>query len=172
MVGSMVDGCEHDFATLAVQILPDHMRRLEKAMRNPMSMADFASPGVGVRSLLKRHGHEEDFSGCYVFVGEHPIYVGISRKVFAWLRQHVMGRSHLGASLAYRMARDEAPHGQTRSAAMDAPMFAALFKAKRASLRALGVSTISITNPVELYVFEVYAALALGTSKWNTFRTH
>jgi hypothetical protein len=34
------------------------------------------------------------------------------------------------------------------------------------------VATIPIENPVELYLFEVYAALALGTSRWNTFRTH
>ena len=31
---------------------------------------------------------------------------------------------------------------------------------------------VDIENPLELYVFEAYAAMALGTFEWNTFRTH
>ena len=31
---------------------------------------------------------------------------------------------------------------------------------------------IEIDNPVELYLFEVYAALELRTALHNTFRTH
>jgi len=36
----------------------------------------------------------------------------------------------------------------------------------------LRAAVVVIANPVELHLFEVYAALALGTSTWNTFRTH
>jgi hypothetical protein len=172
ILDSMVDDCEHDFETLAARVLPEHMQRLKTAMGDPMPMAGFASPGVGVRSLLKQYGHENDFSGCYVLVDEHAIYVGISRKVFTRLRQHVTGGTHFDASLAYRMAEKESPHGKTRSAAMESPAFRAVFEAKRASIRALRAAAITMANPVELYLFEVYAALTFRTSKWNTFRTH
>jgi hypothetical protein len=167
-----IDGCTHDLATLFGEVLPDHMRRLEAAMKAPMPMGVFAVAGVGVRSLLKKRGHADDFSGCYVLIDTAPIYVGISRGVFARLRQHVTGRTHFDASLAYRMAEAEAPHKKTRSAAMDDDAFGKLFETKRSYLRTLSVAAIAIENPVELYLFEVYAALALATSKWNTFRTH
>jgi hypothetical protein len=34
------------------------------------------------------------------------------------------------------------------------------------------VAAIEIENPVELHLFEVYAALELRTALHNTFRTH
>jgi hypothetical protein len=34
------------------------------------------------------------------------------------------------------------------------------------------VAAVKIENPVELYVFEAYVAMKLGTSRWNTFKTH
>lgn len=168
----LIDGCSHDFVALAGSILPGHMKRLQDEMRAPMAMADFAVPREGVRTLLRRHDHPEDFSGCYVLVDDRPIYVGISRTVYSRLRQHVTGRTHFDASLAYRMAQNESPHGKTRSAAMEDPDFADKFRAKRAYLSKLRVATVRIENPVELYVFEVYAAMTLGTAKWNSFRTH
>jgi hypothetical protein len=167
-----IDGCQHDFATLATKVLPARMKKLEAAMTKPLSMGDFSKRGVGVRSLLAKHGLGEDFSGCYVLIDAQPIYVGISRRVFARLRQHVTGRSHFDASLAYRMAEEEAPHKLTRDEAMSDPTFMKLFESKREFLRTLAVASIAIGCPVELCLFEVYAALALDTSKWNTFRTH
>jgi hypothetical protein len=92
--------------------------------------------------------------------------------VYSRLRQHVFGRTHFDASLAYRMAQHDAPHTNTRSGAMNDLAFAKVFEAKIAYLRGLRVATVRIEDPVELYLFEVYAALELGTSKWNTFRTH
>lgn len=166
-----IDGCHHDFAALAGSILPDHMKRLQEAMHAPKAMADFGVPREGVRTLLRRHDHPADFSGCYVLVDDHPIYVGISRTVYGRLRQHVTGRTHFDASLAYRMAEAELPHSKTRNEAMEDPIFAQKFKAKRDYIRSLTVATVRIENPVELYVFEVYAAMTLDT-KWNSFRTH
>jgi hypothetical protein len=34
------------------------------------------------------------------------------------------------------------------------------------------VAAVKIENPVELYVFEACVAMKLGTSRWNTFKTH
>ena len=36
----------------------------------------------------------------------------------------------------------------------------------------MSVAFIEIENPLELYVFEAFAAMTLGTHEWNTFRTH
>ena len=167
-----IDDCPHDFATLAGKMLPEKMEKLEAAMKSGLSMAEFSKPGEGVASILSKHGLTKDFSGCYVLVDPQPIYVGISRGVFARLRQHVTGRTHFDASLAYRMAKEDAPHKHTRDAAMGDVTFKKLFESKRDFLRKLKVATVTIDCPVELHLFEVYAALALKTSKWNTFRTH
>jgi hypothetical protein len=34
------------------------------------------------------------------------------------------------------------------------------------------VACVVIRNPLELYIFEAYAAMALDTARWNTFETH
>jgi hypothetical protein len=161
-----------DFKTLAARVLPARMRSLQRSMMKTMRMADFAVSGNGVRTLLNAHGHAADFSGCYVLIARRPIYVGISRRVFARLRQHVTGTTHFDASLAYRMAAHTKPHQLSRGDAMKDRTFFKVFEVKRAYLRRLRVATLAIEDPVELYLFEVYAALTLGTTKWNTFRTH
>lgn len=169
----LIDDCPHDFATLTNRIIPEHFRRLRAQIERPLLMADFAVEGSGVRSLLLKHGHTSDFSGCYVLIDQgRPIYVGISRTVFARLRQHVMGKSHFDASLAYRIATQRAPHSMTRGQAMQDQGFQTAFANAKSYLRSLQVATIDISNPVELYVFEVCAAMELQTSTWNTFRTH
>jgi hypothetical protein len=167
-----IDGCLHDFPTLTAMVLPARMKVLEVAMTAPLPMSAFSTAGVGVRSLVKQHGHEKDFSGCYVLIDKEPIYVGISRTVFARLRQHVTGTTHSDGSLAYLMAKKDAPHEKTRAKAMKEPAFAKIFAEKRAYLRTLGVATVAIENPVELHIFEVYAALTFRTATWNSFRTH
>jgi hypothetical protein len=83
-----------------------------------------------------------------------------------------MGDSHFNASLAYLMASEERRHGMTRKDAMENPDFAQHFVAKRTYLRGLRVATVAISNPIELCVFEVYAAMMFRTARWNTFRTH
>ena len=50
--------------------------------------------------------------------------------------------------------------------------FCAGFEERRVYLRFLYAGTVAIENPLELYVFEAYAAMALKTADWNTFRTH
>ena len=115
-----------------------------------------------------------DFSGCYVLLdGKTAVYVGISRKVLHRLRQHMLGKDHFAASLAYAMAKKghTLPLG-TRKKSMQDVNFADAFKASQEYLRGLLVAAVAIENPLELYVFEAYAAMELGTAEWNTFRTH
>jgi len=168
-----IDGCQHSFAELAADVLPSYMAELRRRIANPVPLSEFAVEGVGIRGLLGRLGLGSDFSGCYVLLeADRAIYVGISRAVLQRLRQHVRGTTHFDASLAYRIATSRQPHNRTRSAAMADAAFQAGFRQTQAHLRSLQVAFLEIANPLELYLFEAYAAMELDTCEWNTFETH
>lgn len=59
-----------------------------------------------------------------------------------------------------------------RAKAMADQRFQAAFNKAQARLCQFNVAYVEIENPLELYVFEAVAAMALGTHEWNTFRTH
>lgn len=168
-----IDNCRHSFADLAATVLPQYMDELRARMKDPQQMLGFAEDRVGVSTLLKRMHREDDFSGCYVLIDRGtPIYVGISRGVISRLRQHVRGQTHFDASLAYRIACVRHEHNLTRAAAMDLDEFRVQFQLSQEYLRSLQVAFVEIENPLELYVFEAFAALELDTGEWNTFATH
>jgi hypothetical protein len=146
-------------------------------MKDPRQMEVFAKPRVGVKNLLCEFGLPQDFSGCYVLIENgSPIYVGISRGVIGRLRQHVYGKTHFDASLAFRIAIQRHPDqtiaNLTRSEAMDDPLFGTSFAEAQTYLRSLQVVAVAIENPLELYVFEPYCAIELDTHQWNSFETH
>ncbi len=142
-------------------------------MAKPYKMTLFGTKGIGPRSILDHLGLNHDFTGCYLLIESiKPIYVGISRSVVQRLIQHVKGRTHSDASLAYRIASENRLHELQREAAMKDPVFRDEFNKAKDYLKSLNVAFIEIQNDVELYLFEVYCALELKTSKWNTFRTH
>ncbi|MGX4642975.1 hypothetical protein [Massilia sp. SYSU DXS3249] len=153
------------------------MTSMYAAKANPLDMSLFARPRVGTGRLLKELHFRQDFSGCYVLIDAGtPIYVGISRKVIGRLRQHVFGKTHFDASLAFRIAMarhpDRAIARVTREKAMQDPLFGTSFAEAQAYLCSLQVAFIAIENPLELYVFEAYCALELDTQQWNSFETH
>jgi len=168
-----IDGCQHSFGELAANVLPKYMAELRRRMAAPVALLVFATEGVGVSALSSRLGVRRDFSGCYVLIDAgRPVYVGISRSVLQRLRQHVRGRSHFDASLAYRIAVSRQPHNQTRSAAMADVAFQDGFREAQSYLKGLQVAFLEIDNPLELYLFEAFAAMELDTCDWNTFETH
>lgn len=168
-----VDGCSFSFAEVATEVLPAHMAELRCAIAAPRPMLDFAQKGIGVRKLLRGIGRDSDFPGCYVMLDAgRPFYVGISRKVFTRLRQHVLADTHNSATLAYRMATVWTGHSMRRSEAMVDPDFKREFDRARKKIRSLDVAYVEIDNPLVLHVFEAYAVLELGTGEWNTFGTH
>jgi hypothetical protein len=59
-----------------------------------------------------------------------------------------------------------------RDQAMRDERFRAVFLAARGRLCGMAVAFVEVENDLELYLFEVYAAMRLGTGTWNTFRTH
>jgi hypothetical protein len=169
--------CPHTFEELAKTVLPAHMQRMESALAAPREMKAFSIPGIGAKSLLKKFDLAHDFSGCYVLIDNGvPIYVGISRSVISRLRQHVFGKTHFDASLAFRIAMAKHPDRTisklTRAKAMDDPLFGTSFAEAQSYLKTLHVAAIAIENALELYVFEPYCALALDTHQWNSFETH
>ncbi len=168
-----IDECPFTFRQLATDRLPNDMARMREAMAKAHPMAKFARRGGGSRTILGELGRERDFVGCYVLMDKgKPVYVGISRTVIQRLLQHVKGRTHYDASLAYRIACKKHPHSASRSDAMEDPSFAEAFEQAKAYLGALSVAFIPIEDDVELHLFEVYCAMELDTSEWNSFRTH
>ena len=168
-----IDDCPHTFQALARDVLPAHMVRMREAIASPISMQDFGTKGIGPATILNRLQRDSDFSGCYVLLGgEEPIYVGISRKIVQRLLNHTRGRDYYTATLAYRMAKVEHPNAQTAKEAMKDAAFVALFESKKAHIASLNVAFIEIDDPIEMCLFEVYCAMELDTSRWNSFRTH
>lgn len=149
------------------------MEQLRSAMEKPVPASLFTVPGNGPASIARSLGRESDFSGCYVFIENgKPIYVGISRRVLARLRQHFTGKTHFDASLVYAMAQRRRQTQGKRSEVMNIPEFREVFAAMQGNLRLVQVSFVQIENPLELYLFEAFAAIELSTHEWNTFRTH
>jgi hypothetical protein len=168
-----IDDCKHTFAELTTTVLPAHMRRMRDAIERPVQAAIFAQIKQGPRAIARQLHRPGDFAGCYVFM-EHarPIYTGISRKVLSRIRQHLCGKTHFDASLAYRMAKRKMPTRLNRGEAMQDPAFRKVFYECQAHLRGLRVAFIAIDNDLEIYLFEAFCAMELDTWEWNTFRTH
>ncbi|MGE5114537.1 MAG: GIY-YIG nuclease family protein [Acidobacteriaceae bacterium] len=168
-----IDDCTHTFASMATTVLPAYMDEMRAAMSNARPSSLFCQSGLGLKGLLSKLGRTEDFSGCYVLLHDRqPFYVGISRSVIQRLRQHLTGKTHYDASLAYMMAKGEAQHSMKRSEAMADDNFRRAFDEAQQLLRNCKLAFIEISNPLELYLFEAYCAMELDTCKWNTFRTH
>lgn len=169
-----IDDCRYSFFELATVQLPAHMNRMNDACRHPIPMEVFASGGVKkcLECLEDELRKDRDFSGCYVLIEDKPIYVGISRKVISRLTQHVKGKSHFDASLAYRIACHHCKHEISRQEAMNDAKFMREFNRAKESLRKMSAAVIRIDCPVELYGFELYCSLELDTGQWHTFRTH
>ena len=168
-----IDRCKYSFQQLSCEVLPAHMRLMRKAMRNPVALTQFAAKGAGPVAFLQHIGQKEDFPGCYVLIyRSRPVYIGISRGVAARVFQHIKGRTHYDASLAFRMARDEYDPGGQRRHLIQNRKFREVFDRKQKYLSRCLIAAIRIDNALERYLFEAYCAMKLNTSKWNTFETH
>lgn len=174
LINSMlIDGCPHSFADLTTTVLPKHLITLRTALAKPHAASRFSKAGEGPVSIARALGIDSDFSGCYVLMDNGTlIYVGISRQVLARLRQHLTGKTHFDASLAYAMAQRKCPTPGKRGDAMTQTSFQQAFADVKTHLSSLHVAFVQIESPLELYVFEAYAAMELATHEWNTFRTH
>lgn len=168
-----IDNCTHSFENLADSVLPDHFKKLEAAIQSPIAAETLVGFKSVNKELLSHLKLESDFPGCYIFIeGEKPFYVGISRGVINRIVQHLNSDTHYSASLVYRMASKDYQPKMTRGKAMKDELFYSTFLSAQKRLRQMKIAFVEIDNDLELYLFEVFAAIKLGTDEWNTFRTH
>lgn len=168
-----IDECEVCFAVVCSTKLPAYFEQLKASISKPFPASWVREKGVGQATLLRRLERETDFPGCYVFIeGDKPLYVGISRGVVGRLFQHLTSNNHFSGSLAYYIAKCQSDPGGTREENMNDGPFRALFEDSQRRLEKCNIATVEISNAVELHLFEVYAAMELGTGEFNTFRTH
>jgi predicted GIY-YIG superfamily endonuclease len=168
-----IDNCLHTFEQLTSTVLPEHLARLTVALENAMPATTFVGFKSASKEALSKVGRTTDFPGCYVFCDQgKPVYVGISRGLVKRLVQHLNFESHYTASLVYKMATEDYPHEMKRDQAMKDDQFKEVFLSAQGRLRQMTVAFVEINNDLELYVFEVLAAMKLDTDTWNTFRTH
>ena len=145
-------------------------------MSRSIPMETFARDGIGVKTIQRELGKSSSknaLEGCYVLHRNGKAeYVGISRKIITRLRQHVRGKTHFDASLAYRMAKQQTSDSGTRSEAMACTEFQEAFQKAKEVIRGLQVAYVEIDSAFERYVFEPYCSMQLKTGKWNKFDTH
>jgi len=117
--------------------------------------------------------------GVYIFYeDEVPMYVGRSNRLGKRLLEHGRPSSrHNSATFAFHLALAAAAEGETtlpkttRTDIETYPPFRNLYDQAKDRVAAMKIRVIEIRDPIEQTIFEVYAALALG-SIYNDFDTH
>jgi hypothetical protein len=118
-------------------------------------------------------------AGVYLFTeGSTHRYVGRSRNCNRRLGEHTRPSSQENsAPFAFNIAKQEAersgkPVAGTREAISIEATFAPLFAAAKARVRGMDYRYVPVDNPAISTIFEVYAAIALGTEgDFNRFET-
>lgn len=161
--------------------------------KNSFSISDYFGPGMGktgaTSKLLRDNKIKEewlreykfnegnvknDFKGLYFFVNDkRPFYVGISKGVIGRILQHIKGHSHNSATLAYKIAllKYEIVMGSKYSLTRKELNFKDEVEPIKDFLSNQEVVFLHIENDYELYLFEVYCSMKLGTML-NKFDTH
>ena len=117
--------------------------------------------------------------GLYVFYENGaPIYVGRSNRLKERILEH--GRRstwHNSATFAFLLAEEEARKqgidiaSLTRTQQQNDPAFGPLYSQAKERVSKMAVRVVYVEDPIEQTVFEVYAALTLGT-RYNDFDNH
>ena len=121
--------------------------------------------------------------GVYVFYEDgRPMYVGrvgsnSKQTVRQRVRQHTIPSSgHNQATFAFRLLQNELGLPVGHESDMTRPEFAekyeAEFREQKQRVRNMEVRAVEVTDSVVQAVFEIYAALTLGTTQYNRFDTH
>jgi hypothetical protein len=145
-----------------------------------VNIDDYFGSGKGLASALKllaQEGHipsPKDFQGIYVYLDKNkPFYVGISKGVINRTLQHIKGHNHQTSSLAYRLGQINYQHqtGKFWEGTRDEFDFRKYCGDAKIFLRGKRIAFLPINDSNELYLFEVYCAMELGT-EMNYFETH
>jgi predicted GIY-YIG superfamily endonuclease len=156
-----MNGSKHKFMLLAKEVFPGYMNQLHEAISQAENAVD----------VLNRK--EKEFKGCYVFIeGRKPIYVGISKHVRRRLKQHLNANSHNDSSFVYNIAKAMKEEIKTFRKTFKDQRYQEPFQQARERVRQCAVAWVKIDDSLELYLFEAYACMELGTSDYNSFETH
>lgn len=165
--------CKHGFLDLAKEIFPEYMRLLRQSVITPISGQSFYTPGIGMQSIRKNYGNNgKDFRGCYVFIENGlPLYVGISKHVLYRLHSHLNAKNHQGSNFIYKVANKATKISHLRKSPTSVE-YKSSFQVALERVRQCDLAWVAIPNALEVYLFEAYACMELGTKDYNDFETH
>ncbi len=119
--------------------------------------------------------------GIYVLFDKNkPIYVGRSNNIKRRLNEHSNeGSDRYSATFAFRLALKEyerkyrkSVKGVRRQDLEKDHEFAFEFKEAKSRVAEMGIKVIDIDDQITQTIFEVYAAMKLGTLEYNSFDNH
>lgn len=117
--------------------------------------------------------------GIYVFYENgSPLYVGRTNRMRDRLKEHGRQSSgHNKAPFAFNIAKNEANKlglnvNGSRKDLGNKPEFIFLFQSAKQRVSEMSVRVIPIDDQIIQTLFEVYAAIALGTLYYNSFDNH
>lgn len=119
--------------------------------------------------------------GIYVLFEEgKPIYVGRSNNIKQRMSGHSnQGSVRLSATFAFKLAIEnyENKYQKTTKVIRRQDLetdtdFAILFNEAKARVAEMGIKVVAIEDQITQTIFEVYAAMTLGTLKYNSFANH
>ena len=119
--------------------------------------------------------------GIYVLYEEgKPIYVGRSNNLKQRLRDHSnQGNDRFSATFAFRLAIKKYENKFQKNTKVirrqdleNEPDFAIMFKEAKARVKEMGIKVVAIDDQITQTLFEVYAAMTLGTLEFNSFANH
>lgn len=115
--------------------------------------------------------------GIYIlWEGENPAHVGRTRNIRQRLRAHCTP-NHNSASFAFKRARRELNQARTynqatsRAALQNDRVFGPCFRRHVKAVGEMHVQFLELTDPIDQYLLELYAALELGLPT-DEFDTH
>ena len=117
--------------------------------------------------------------GVYVFYEQgKPMYVGrvFRQSIRSRIGQHTRPSSgHNQAVFAFKLLQEqlnfEAGHGAPWTRAEAADFFAEQYREQKQRVRDMDVRAVEIEDALTQVLFEIYAVLALGTTRYNSFET-
>lgn len=117
--------------------------------------------------------------GVYVFFERNkPIYVGRSNRLKARLLEHGRPSStHNSAPFAFNIAKLRAKNegldiNKNRIELEKSHYFEKPFTKAKERVSKMKIKCVAVDDQVTQALFEVYAAIELGTTKYNDFNTH
>ena len=152
--------CVHSFEYLSSDVLPHYFEALANSLKHPINLLDFHKDPA----LLPNS------AGCYVLsLRKTAQYVGIAKNIRKRVQDH-LSKNPSRANLAVRISAKRLNVSLQNIKKHD--NFLNEFNISCEALNDdYSVSWVTISNPLEMYIFEPYCAMKLDTKEYNFFDT-